>query len=325
MADIQTAPSNAAPVDSGPTIPLTEGEIAFLDTISEEFPALFKHVSENAQFSEGFDIECTKFKGRNPKRDVFDFIFYADYLLSKGKSVTDTAATLTNYTQSPTPLNQLDWGNDVLLIERRIAETSEMLDACRKAELKYNSRKRRAIRSKYRSKASNPEADQCMVPCPETGEQVKAEILGRHPHRKKYLALALPSNNPEHPTIGRGHYIDGALDSYSAIYKTYCSQGSNHTLSIATDKEMLEECSPNEYEQNVVFTMPWGKTWRYASYGVPHGREDRDFVLFPKAVLASAWGMAVAVDVMTGQMQQAGQPVKGKVASDKVKAKSWGM
>jgi hypothetical protein len=319
-------------------IPLTEAENKFLTVAAEYLPTL---LSQDNTWSLLFENEyCPTFKGKNPETDVLNFLFYSDYVLKKNKNRGKAVDLMSVYVEKPTRVADMDWGDDQVLMDHRMQEAWDRLDGMRHEEeinsqpehdseerqaITYDSGKRRAIRSKYRSKASDPEADQCTIACPETGEQVTAEILGRHPHRKKYLALALPSNNPDHPTIGRGHYIDGALDTYSAIYKKYCSQGSNHTLSIATDKEMLQECSPNEYEQNVVFTMPWGKTWRYASYGVPHGRVDRDFVLFPKAILASAWGMAVAVDVMTGQMQKAGQPVKGKVASDKVKAKSWGM
>ncbi|KAG5807919.1 hypothetical protein H9Q74_007029 [Fusarium xylarioides] len=228
----------------------------------------------------------------------------------------------------------MDLGDDASLLRARGARAWNRLDQLRAHSgqaSSYNSMERRGIRRQFRSKARDPEADYCVVRCPESGNRVIAEILGRHPHRKKYLALALPSASPRSPTVQRGHYIDGSQSEYSEIFNKYCSDGSNHTLSIAPGKESLRGCKPQDFEQNLVLQMPWGKSWRLASFGVPHGSADRDFELFSKSTLAAEWGLTNAMDVLYGQANKAGQKIKTNKESTKdtknneIKVTSWGI
>ncbi|KAJ3478445.1 hypothetical protein NLG97_g8578 [Lecanicillium saksenae] len=182
----------------------------------------------------------------------------------------------------------------------------------------YDSKKARQTRGLCSGKA----ADKMEVADPERGgKKVKADIIGRHPTRKSWLVLALPSNNKKHPGLSRGHCIDGTDAKYSAAFERYLEDGSNRTLSTGSEVN-LKKCAPHEFELNLVTSIPWGKHFHSHGYGIKHKKKG-EFMMFSKQVLGKAWNARDADDVLRDHMIKAGQPMPGREGKE-IKAKSWG-
>ncbi|KAF5696135.1 hypothetical protein FGLOB1_13752 [Fusarium globosum] len=120
--------------------------------------------------------------------------------------------------------------------------------------IEYDSKKRRDWRAQFHGRGS-PEANRIELKDPENDEDIIADILGRHPVRKTWLAIALPSLNEEYSKLSRGYYINaGAV--YPQAFSRYVKEGANITLSTATHKSQMENCSYKKFELNLVLCMP---------------------------------------------------------------------
>ncbi|KAH7000882.1 hypothetical protein EDB80DRAFT_721127 [Ilyonectria destructans] len=330
-----------APVQSDNTDqeskPLSSAELEFLgsNAFEEHFTTL-AHLGQ-AERATWVNEASEGFKGRHPHRDVFEYWFFAEFILQSNKSEDDKGKEILEFIHRPKEWGTIDWGNgdqDAAKLWRvRLGEARKALakfriragseeDSDSEAAL-YNSEQRRAMRAKFHGKGI-AEANRIVIEDPETGKDVVAEILGRHPLRKSWLALALPSNNDEYPNLSRGAYVDGAQGKYEDAFNRYVNEGANITLSVASNKQQLDGCKPEEFELNLVLVMPWGKGYRYAAYGIPHYKNERDFMVYSKALLAShkEWGLSSTMEVLHGHMIMAGQTIKG-TGPKAIKAKSW--
>ncbi|KAL6409088.1 hypothetical protein AUP68_05457 [Ilyonectria robusta] len=338
LEECRTGKTGKAPVQSHNTgrkfEPLSSVELEFLESnaFKEHFTKLAHYgpADQDNLVYKGSEA----FKARYPHRDVFEYWFFAEFISQSDNSYQDKTKELMGFINNLKELDTIDWGNGdqdagklwkVRLGEARKAwikfRTLEE-DPDSEAGL-YNSEERRAMRAKFHGKGI-AEANRIVIQDPETGKDVIAEILGRHPLRKSWLALALPSNNDEYPTLSRGAYIDGAQGKYEDAFNKYVNEGANITLSVASNKQQLDGCKPDEFELNLVLVMPWGKGFRYAAYGIPHYKNERDFMVYSKALLAShkEWGLSSTMEVLHGHMIMAGQTIQG-TGPKAIKAKSW--
>ncbi|RSL89849.1 hypothetical protein CEP52_014767 [Fusarium oligoseptatum] len=186
----------------------------------------------------------------------------------------------------------------------------------------YDSKERREWRAQYHG-IGDSKANQMNIMDPEDPNTlVIADILGRHPVRKTWLAVALPSRNVEYPKLSRGYYINaGAM--YPDAFSRYVKEGSNITLSTATHKSQMENCTWGQFELNLVLCMPWGDKWHYHAYGIPHYIKERDFMLWSKALLTQCW-KGPAMEVLHDHMIKSGQSIP--ISSDiqnRIKPQSW--
>lgn len=187
----------------------------------------------------------------------------------------------------------------------------------------YDCKAARTLRKKFHG-SGDPKADEMEVEDPDNpGETVKADIIGRHPTRRNWLALALPSNNSDRMFMSRGHYVDGTKDVYKEAFNRYVQKGSNIILSTATDKKHLDDADPEDFELNLVLFMPWGRYYHTHAYGIPHYNKDRDFMLYSKSLLSSAWGTSAADDVLRDHCEQAKQAMPKSTRTKKIRMKAW--
>ncbi|KAK2609304.1 hypothetical protein QQS21_002085 [Conoideocrella luteorostrata] len=187
----------------------------------------------------------------------------------------------------------------------------------------YDCKEARRVRKKFHGNG-DPKADEMEFEDPETGEIVTADIIGRHPTRRNWLALALPSNNSNHMFMSRGYYVDGTKEKYKEQLDRYVNEGSNVTLNAATKTAHLREAEVEDFELNLVLFMPWGKYWHTHAYGIPHYDKDRDFMLYSKSLLGQAWGTSTADDVIRDHCDQAGQPIpRTAQAARKIQRRAW--
>ncbi|KAH6869639.1 hypothetical protein B0T10DRAFT_389990, partial [Thelonectria olida] len=234
-----------------------------------------------------------KFKAKHPDRSVFQLFCYADFCFQHNPHPDDAMDLIQDFVSDPPVWDEIPWGSDhdKDLANSKLDGVLRALDESGKVQTdvpgvtevqgQYNSEKRRKMRARFHGKGALS-ANNITIDDPETGKTVVAEILGRHPLRKYWLALALPSLNVEFKTLSRGHYIDGKETRYQDAFNDYVNHGSNKTLSVAANKEQLDDCCPGQFELNLVLVMPWGKGYRYAAYGIPHYKTDRDFMVFSK-------------------------------------------
>jgi hypothetical protein len=187
----------------------------------------------------------------------------------------------------------------------------------------YDSKKRREIREKNRGQPTPAEANQITIEDPETGDEVEGDILGINPTRRMWMGVALPSNNPKFPGLSRALWVDGGDLKYREAYQTYVREGANHTITAAADEDILEDCEPHNFEINCVLQMPWGKSFHTHSLGIPHFRKDREFMLFSKSLMARKFGNTDAQDLLHTHMQDAGQTIKTKSGTKRIKARAW--
>lgn len=203
-----------------------------------------------------------------------------------------------------------------------VEPTDEPLDEERRPT--YDSEERRKIREKFYG-PGEAAANKIQIEDPEhPGVRVWGKILGRNHTRRSWLGVALPSNNPKFPKIGRAYWIDGSR--YHSEFMRYVEKGANITLSAAANKSQLEDCTPEDFELNCVLVMPWGKAFHYHAFGLPHYVSDRPFCLWSKGLLGSArdWTVGKATDMMHDHMSMAGQSIPGTGAARKrIAAKAW--
>jgi hypothetical protein len=254
-----------------------------------------------------------------------------EYASSKHENFEEMKQAQKDYLDNPKPYQQIDFGDDTNLMSIKAQQAFQTLSALEHIgqgppSIAYNSAERRHMRRELRATPEDPQADFCMITDPETKQKVEAEIIGRHPHRRKWLVCALDSLNPQFPLVQRTTSIDGSSSEYRDILEKYALHGSDHTIPVG-GKEDLQGCNPEDFEQNAVILLPWGKGFRLSSYGYPHDKK-REFKLFPKTVITSKWGTTTGLEIMHGHLQKCGTPIpRGKDGEDlnKVKARTWGM
>ena len=208
----------------------------------------------------------------------------------------------------------------VLNLTPRIVRTTKINDSDGHP---YNSKERRAIREKNRAPPTSHAANYLTVKDPETGKEVKGDIIGVNPTRRKWLGVALPSNNPNFPGLSRGLWVNCSSGTLLDGYRDYVAKGANHQIRAAADGQILEDCKPEQFELNIVFQMPWGKAWHTHGYGIPHYQQDREFMLFSNSMLTTAWGTTDTSDLLHTHMQDAGQSIMTKAGERRIKAKAW--
>ncbi|KAK7397942.1 hypothetical protein QQX98_012688 [Neonectria punicea] len=141
---------------------------------------------------------CNEFKENNPRRDLFEYLLFAEYSLLSEKPPLYRGDAIAKFIKSPKALDAFDWGNvnqdAVKVWEGRMSAAREALAKFRanskessdseaalytsdsEAAL-YNSEERRAIRAQFYGKG-DAEANRIVIKDPETGKDVISEILG---------------------------------------------------------------------------------------------------------------------------------------------------
>ncbi|KAF5675919.1 hypothetical protein FDENT_9636 [Fusarium denticulatum] len=302
---------------------------------------------ENIIISSGLE-----FKSSYPERDVLQFWFYADHAIEQHGISEDGDVLITSFLNNPLTWEAINWGENEddrnfttarmnMAFNRMKAlraqypdEKSDRDDGGPKGDgdtkgdgdpkgdgIEYDFKERRDWRAQFHGRGS-PEANRMELKDPENGKDAIADILGRHPVRKTWLAVALPSLNEEYPKLSRGYYINAGA-AHPQAFSRYVKEGANITLSTATHKSEMENCAYENFELNLVLCMPWGDKWHYQGYGIPHYVDDRDFVLWSKGLLVQCWKSA-AMEVLHDHMIKAGQgiPITSDV-KNRIKPKSW--
>ncbi|GKU23044.1 unnamed protein product [Fusarium langsethiae] len=324
-------PAGTAPVTTPPVeCDLTTSEMSFLDLIGETLPELGTMCMEDSILADHIQNGCKQFK-QATSESIVHFLLNMEYQASKNEDTYQMKQAQEEYLKDPKPWNQINFGNDAALMSTKAEKALETLAALDKMQhgppsIAYNSAERRHMRRGLRATPADLKADFCTITDPETKEKVEAEIIGRHPHRRKWLVCALASRNPQFPFVQRVTSIDGSSSEYRDILERYALHGSDHTIPVG-GKEDLQDCNPEDFEQNAVILLPWGKGFRLSSYGYPHNK-NREFKLFPKTVITSKWGMTTGLEIMHGHLQKCGTPIpQGKDGEDlnRLKVRTWGM
>ncbi|RSL43994.1 hypothetical protein CEP54_014864 [Fusarium duplospermum] len=290
---------------------LSESETLFLKDQQKYFPSL------QALPQEQLDIFMTQripeFRRRHPDRDILEFLFFTEFSL---RTMKEPAKTIDEFSANPPEWNTIQWNG--VFDQTTLSEAFKLMQLYRAGQrpiqthqspqdsnMSYNSEERRRMRAKFHGQGAS-DANLLTFPDPETGTVVTGEILGRHPQRTKWLAVALPGRGG----YSRGYYVDCSNAEHRLALEAYVTRGANKVLSFATHKDQLDGCVPADFELNLVLVMPWGKSFRYNAYGIPHYQLDRDFMIFSKSILASSsdWG-SQTMGVLHDHMLKAGQTI----------------
>ncbi|KAL9560627.1 hypothetical protein ACKAV7_015235 [Fusarium commune] len=167
---------------------------------------------------------CFEYREQHPKDDIFELLFYAERMMTVSEKDAGTKIQEFIQQEKLPRIEDMDFGTDTHLIKLRRQEALSILEGLRKPQpdpredqqsdtmdraVFYDAAKRRGLRDQFVGKAEDPSADRCMITDPETKQPVQAEIIGRHPHRRKHLVCAIPSHNPLYPGMERFPTIDG--------------------------------------------------------------------------------------------------------------------
>ncbi|KAJ4196917.1 hypothetical protein NW759_016374 [Fusarium solani] len=303
---------------NSPEDQLSEGETLFLkEQLHEYFPNL--HALPENQRDELTTARTLEFRRRHPTRDITEFLFFTEFALQTIKDPVAVVDAVNRFAANPPEWETIPWNGEVdqtavskgfklMKLYRAGQRPSQTQQSPQDSNMTgYDSEERRKMRAKFHGQG-DAEANVLTFPDPETGTAVTGEILGRHPQRPKWLAVALPGL--EEKAFSRGYYVDCSNSEQRLALEAYITRGANKILSFATHKDQLDGCIPEEFELNLVLVMPWGKTFRYNAYGIPHYKLDRDFMVFSKSILTSSseWGNAT-MGVLHGHMLKAGQTI----------------
>jgi hypothetical protein len=285
---------------------------------------------DDPDLSEHIENGCGLFRQKLSGESILHFLLCMEYAASKNEDPEVLKQKQKEFLDNPKTFKELDFGNDKDVMWLRGKEAFRVMEELISLQAEgvgtYNSAERRHLRRELRATPEDPRADFCEIMDPETKQQVRAEIIGRHPHRRKWLVCALDSLNEHFPLVQRTTSIDGSSSEYRDILEKYALHGSDHTIPVG-GKEDLQGCNPEDFEQNAVILLPWGKGFRLASYGYPHNKQ-REFKLFPKTVITNKWGTTTGLEIMHSHLQKCGTPIpRGKDGEDldRVKARTWGM
>ncbi|KAF4333381.1 hypothetical protein FBEOM_12806 [Fusarium beomiforme] len=292
------------------------------------------------------------FRQQHPNEDIFELLFFAEQMLRMNQKDANTRIQEFIQKEKLPPIETMNWGTDAPLIQAQRQELLNSLkkfrglpadpvdqqadpvdqqadpvdqqvqpDAHNRATL-YDAAARRNYRKPYVGKAIDPSCDKCTIIDPETKQQVQAEIIGRHPHRRKWLVCAIHSLNKDYPKLQRFVTIDGTSGQYRDILEKYDQQGSNEQLLVGS-KGDLNECRIEDFELNGVVLLPWGDSIRMAAYGLSHSKKQ-GFRLFPKTVLCSKWGVTTGVAIMHCHLQKCGSRIpECKTGKEVAKPETW--
>ncbi|KAK2669735.1 hypothetical protein RAB80_015261 [Fusarium oxysporum f. sp. vasinfectum] len=280
---------------------------------------------------------CFEYREQHPKDDIFELLFYAERMMTvSGKDAGTKIQEFIQQEKLPR-IEDMDFGTDTHLIKLRRQEALSILEGLRKPQpdpredqqsdtmdraVFYDAAKRRGLRDQFVGKAEDPSADRCMITDPETKQPVQAEIIGRHPHRRKHLVCAIPSHNPLYPGMERFPTIDGTSKEYRDILDNYSLHGSNRTLPVGGIEDLVG-CDITDFELNGVILLPWGDTVRISAFGVSNLKKN-EFKIFAKTICCNKWGRS-GLAVLHSHLQKCGSTIptgKGK-GEWEIEARSW--
>jgi hypothetical protein len=278
---------------------------------------------------------CPEFKKRHPRADIFEVLFFMDQMIRIGEDVRVKALEFIRHKTLPRIVD-MTWGRDAELVKAKRQEALNFLDTLRDEpdsedeELPnfkdpattYDAAARRSFRDPFVGTADDPSADRCVIADPETQEPVEADIVGRHPHRRKWLVCAIPSLNPRYPKLERFPTIDGSTSQYRNVLENYSLRGSNRTIPVG-GMEDLVNCGMKDFELNGVILLPWGDDTRISGFGVSNWKRN-EFKIFAKTVCCNKWGRS-GLAMLHSHLQKCGSPIptgKGK-AELEIEPRSW--
>ncbi|KAF9773792.1 hypothetical protein IL306_008330 [Fusarium sp. DS 682] len=293
-----------------------------------------------------FTLEfCLEFKERHPNSDIFELLFYAEQMFRVSEKDANTKIQEFIQQEKLLTIEEMGFGSDTQLIKAKGQEALNILEKLRKQKsgpvnqqgkpdqqvqpnledraTTYDAAARRSFRDPYVGTTDDPSADRCVIADPETGEQVEAGIIGRHPHRKKWLVCAIPSTNLSYPKLEKFVTIDGTSREYRDVLEKYNGTGSNRTIPVG-EKHDLDKCELADFELNGVILLPWGNDTRISAFGVSNWKRN-EFKMFAKTVCCNKWGRS-GLAVLHSHLQMCGSkiPTGGKGKSElEIEARSW--
>ncbi|EGU73323.1 hypothetical protein FOXB_16168 [Fusarium oxysporum f. sp. conglutinans Fo5176] len=243
---------------------------------------------------------CFEFREQHPKGDIFELLFYAERMMTVYKKNAKPKIQEFIQQEKLPRIEDMDFGTDTHLIKLRRQEALSILEGLRKPQpdptkqpdamdraMSYDAAARRSFRDPFVGTAEDPSADRCVIADPETQQPVEADIVGRHPHRRKWLVCAIPSLNPRYSKLERFPTIDGSSSEYRNVLENYSLRGSNRTIPVG-DMQDLKNCSMKDFELNGVILLPWGDDTRISGFGVSHWKQN-EFKIFAKTPFAEMW------------------------------------
>ncbi|EXL41509.1 hypothetical protein FOCG_16313 [Fusarium oxysporum f. sp. radicis-lycopersici 26381] len=303
----------------------TDAELEFLRKHApKHLPKIASDIDLLTDFTFKF---CPEFKERHPKDDIFELLCFGELIRTFFPKDADAKIQEFIQTKELPRIEDMKFGNDTDLAQQRRQQALNVLEGLRKPQPAnvdpaafYDAAERRNFRKQFIATAEDPAADRCVINDPEIKEPVEATIIGRHPHRRKWLICAIPTNNSKYGKLERFPTIDG--DQHRDILENYSLKGSDRTIPVGSLLD-LRGISMEEFELNGVILLPWGNDIRISGLGLSNSR-NREFKMFSKTVLCQKWGRS-GLAMLHAHLQKCGSTIPaGKNKNElELQPKSW--